>query len=51
MTKDKTPHDRAEEVHDERAEAATSDAERQKIRDSKVEPLLNEPGRKTKEWD
>lgn len=50
MTKD-DPHHEAEDVQNERARAATSDKERQKIKEQPVEPLLKEPGRGTKEWD
>ncbi|MDB6453471.1 hypothetical protein [Falsirhodobacter sp. 20TX0035] len=51
MTREADPHDEAEKIRDERARAARSEEERQKIKDSPVEPLLKEPGRGTKEWD
>ncbi|MCJ8139993.1 hypothetical protein [Falsirhodobacter halotolerans] len=45
------PHQRAQEIQDERAKAAKSEDERRKIKEQPVEPLLDEPGKKTREWD
>lgn len=47
----KDPRQEAEDIHDERANAATTEDERAKIKKQPVEPLLNEPGTSPREWD
>ncbi|QUS35259.1 hypothetical protein [Falsirhodobacter algicola] len=51
MAKTPDPQKEAETVRDERAKAATSEKEKRAIAEQEIDPLLNEPGRGTKEWD
>jgi|GEM_PF-3388328 len=51
MTHKEDPHHEAEDVQEERARAATTEEERRKIKEQPIEPMLNEHGRGTKEWD